>query len=174
VSFGFAQQTPQTSSALYDPELHLFVDNSGLKRSWQMNRVLGLPERLPRPVLVADKPWEIGPQRVIFNYGGFGSVIYDPEYKKFRMWYSVISWTGDTQAAPPLMCYAESVDGLHWTKPSLGLVDYKGSRDNNIVYSYLTDGEVHQRYLFAVFRDESEKDPPNATRVLDGFKPRSV
>src|SRR5690606_22457262 len=29
--------------------------------------------------------------------------------------------------------YAESVDGINWTKPSLGLVEYNGGRDNNLV-----------------------------------------
>ena len=31
------------------------------------------------------------------------------------------------------ICYATSEDGVHWTKPDLGLVDYGGSRHNNIV-----------------------------------------
>ena len=29
---------------------------------------------------------------------------------------------------------AESPDGVHWTKPKLGLVDFKGSRQNNLVW----------------------------------------
>jgi len=31
------------------------------------------------------------------------------------------------------ICYAESDDGIHWTKPELGLVEFAGSRKNNIV-----------------------------------------
>jgi len=31
-------------------------------------------------------------------------------------------------------CYAESRDGIHFTKPSLGLYEFMGSTDNNIVY----------------------------------------
>jgi len=109
---GGALLTPQTSDALYDAGLHLFPDNTGVERSWQMSRVLGVPERLSGPLLVPDKPWEMGPQRMIFLYGGTGSVIYDPQFKKFRMWYGVISFTGDTPSTPPLLCYAESDDGL--------------------------------------------------------------
>src|SRR5262249_43829453 len=30
------------------------------------------------------------------------------------------------------MCYAESTDGVHWTKPDLGLVELKGNTHNNI------------------------------------------
>ena len=154
-----SRQTAQSSTALYDPELHLFADNSGIERTWQMSRVLGLPDRLPGPLVVPDKPWETGPHRMMFAYGGTGSVIFDPDYGKFRMWYGVITWTGDSQSDPPLMCYAESEDGIHWKKPSLGLIDYKGSKENNIVYSYLTDDNPPRRYQFAVFRDEVEKDP---------------
>lgn len=40
------------------------------------------------------------------------------------------------QPGPPLEhnagCYYESTDGVHWTKPSLGLCDFHGSADNNI------------------------------------------
>ena len=30
-------------------------------------------------------------------------------------------------------CYAESVDGIHWTKPKLGLYEVAGSKENNVV-----------------------------------------
>jgi hypothetical protein len=33
------------------------------------------------------------------------------------------------------LCYAESPDGVHWTKPDLGLVEFRGSRRNNILIS---------------------------------------
>ena len=32
-----------------------------------------------------------------------------------------------------ILCYAESTDGIHWTKPDLGLVEWNGSRENNIL-----------------------------------------
>lgn len=31
------------------------------------------------------------------------------------------------------LCYAVSEDGVNWRKPELGLVEYEGSRRNNIV-----------------------------------------
>lgn len=31
------------------------------------------------------------------------------------------------------VCYAESSDGLHWERPDLGLVEFRGSRNNNLV-----------------------------------------
>ena len=35
---------------------------------------------------------------------------------------------------PELMCYAESRDGITWTKPDLGLIEFEGSKKNNIVW----------------------------------------
>ena len=40
---------------------------------------------------------------------------------------------------PALTYYAESEDGVHWVKPELGLVDWMGSKANNIVLSTNTD-----------------------------------
>jgi hypothetical protein len=50
-------------------------------------------------------------------------------------------------------CYAESRDGIHWTRPSLGLVEFQGSRDNNIVLK----GHSH---AFSPFKDRNPKAPP--------------
>jgi len=65
----------------------------------------------------------------------YGSVIREEE--KFRMWYVAagedrVKRTGP-RSSPWRVAYAESRDGVHWNKPSLGLVDYLGSRDNNLV-----------------------------------------
>ena len=64
---------------------------------------------------------------------------------KYRMWYVAedrdnlenygrSSWERltDRNLASQL-AYAESDDGIRWTKPSLGLIEYRGSRDNNLV-----------------------------------------
>jgi hypothetical protein len=50
------------------------------------------------------------------------------EGEKLRMWY--ICRDADNQ---PNVAYAESTDGVTWTKPNLGIVDYHGSTDNNLV-----------------------------------------
>ncbi|MBM4084630.1 MAG: hypothetical protein FJ272_07555 [Planctomycetes bacterium] len=60
---------------------------------------------------------------------------------EFHLWY--IGSQGQTRvlyvggAGPSAddksLCYATSDDGIHWDKPNLGLVEYKGSKDNNLV-----------------------------------------
>jgi len=74
------------------------------------------------PVLKLDKPWEfrIDPYTSLHRVDG-----------KYRYWYEVEDTSGTDSR---ILCYAESDDGLKWTKPELGLVDWQSNRKNNIVY----------------------------------------
>ena len=54
------------------------------------------------------------------------------------------------------MHYTTSTDGEHWEKPSLGLYEWNGSKDNNIVCD--PEGDGHQR-PFHIIRDQSDPDP---------------
>ena len=64
--------------------------------------------------------------------------------------------------------YAESPDGIHWTKPNLGLAEFQGSRDNNILPAgeYVPthydpyEPDPDKRYK-KVVRRESSIDPKN-------------
>jgi hypothetical protein len=56
---------------------------------------------------------------------------------------------------PELVCYAESPDGVHWTKPDLGLVEFRGSTRNNILWN---GPGTHN---FAPFRDTRPGCPPD-------------
>lgn len=55
---------------------------------------------------------------------------------KFRMWYLGMFETKIKAGQAPgwwrPMCYAESTDGVNWTKPNLGLVEFNGNKQNNI------------------------------------------
>jgi len=54
---------------------------------------------------------------------------------RFRMWYLGMfeeTWDHRTTGWWRPMCYAESEDGVHWRRPELGLVEFDGSRANNI------------------------------------------
>ncbi|GIT29989.1 MAG: hypothetical protein Ct9H300mP1_20350 [Planctomycetaceae bacterium] len=39
-----------------------------------------------------------------------------------------------TNSHPEFYCYAESHDGIRWTKPDLGFVEFNGSKKNNIIW----------------------------------------
>jgi hypothetical protein len=75
------------------------------------------------PVLRFDKPWEGA-------FCGYCTLVRDGQ--RYLLYYR-----GKPTAAPDgqgeVTCLAESEDGIDWTKPQLGLIEWSGSRDNNIV-----------------------------------------
>jgi len=54
------------------------------------------------------------------------------------------------------VCYAESADGLHWNKPNLGICEWEGSLDNNIIFNPKTLPVLDN---FMVFRDDNPACP---------------
>ena len=72
-------------------------------------------------VLVADQPWE-GTSSGYFTIFGDGD--------RYRMYYR---GAHRSPAHREVTCYAESSDGINWSRPDLGLFEFDGSRDNNIV-----------------------------------------
>ena len=51
----------------------------------------------------------------------------------YGAWHYVMGGGRINYPHPYFVCYAESSDGKRWTKPALGLVEFEGTRDNNIV-----------------------------------------
>ncbi len=101
------------------------------------------------PILEADRPWEQGADP------GWVQVMEDEG--RYRMWYGI-----GTEGEPDAICYAESEDGLAWTKPELGLFEVGGSSANNVVWQ--GRGAVH----FSVFKDPTA--PPEARYRCWTFK----
>ncbi len=70
------------------------------------------------------------------NYGcsTYGSVIQDQG--SFRMWYQTWPWAppvkGENFLDSMYVGYAESDDGYEWKRPDLGIVDFNGSKRNNL------------------------------------------
>ena len=86
----------------------------------------------PKPaeaVLKCDRPWE-----GISTIGGHVIKI----GQTYRMNYMARTKADDVL----LDCLAESQDGIHWTKPNLGLVEVAGSRENNVLGMRLRKSHV--------------------------------
>lgn len=69
-----------------------------------------------------------------FGVQFYGSVVRDGD--RYRMWYVAVD--SELEKDPRSVqiwrpAYAESRDGIHWTKPELGLVEYRGDRRNNLI-----------------------------------------
>src|SRR5438552_2297850 len=107
------------------------AEMDGLKRTWHQGK--------PRTeiALTEREPWEQ-------NLHLYGSVLYDPETKLYKMWYQ-----GNPDRGA--IYYAESKDGKAWEKPKLGLFTIKGRKDNNCV--------VYGGELPNVFLDPRAADP---------------
>lgn len=130
-----AHRDETRSSNHNDPDLHLVVDDDELERVENLQRIVSRPKKHPTPVLVADKPWEGERAQA------WGSVILEPD-GRLRIWYFAFN----TQRRANELdrggyALAESRDGIHWEKPSLGVVEFRGSKDNNLFYTCAPDGK---------------------------------
>jgi len=103
----------------------LFIDEFLIASSRNVTLTMNPPHQIFEPILVADKPWEIQ------GIGAYNTVLKEGE--KFRMWYDALFIGGLPQEGARRLCYAESTDGINWHKPVLGLVEFDGSKENNIV-----------------------------------------
>jgi len=102
-------------------ERQLFIDDRFIAESRGVELVVNRPHVTGEKLIVCDKPWEQ------FYAGGYMSVVQEGDL--LRMWYEC----GDQDKFGGV-AYAFSTDGgATWTKPSLGVIEYRGSTDNNLV-----------------------------------------
>ena len=106
---------------------------------------------IPRDVAVRhDAPWEGAGS-------GYHTVIRDGElYRMYHRGSALGVKDGKLRIGKQVYCYAESKDGIAWTKPNLGLHEHEGSTNNNII---LTGLGVHN---FAPFLDTNPDCRPEA------------
>lgn len=108
--------------------------------------------RLHKPVrrevlLTMDAPWE-GKYTTMF------STVYAEG--KWRMYYNTV-----ISPKEKFVCYAESDDAITWVRPNLGMIDFHGSKENNIIL----DVEAVKAFDFngfdnlSVFYDENPECP---------------
>jgi len=83
----------------------------------------------PRPSGVAlqyDRPWE----------GEFSFVpIVINDGDTYHMYYRALPPWKKNEPLVESTCYAVSDDGIHWTKPNLGLIELMGSKKNNAIFA---------------------------------------
>ncbi len=122
---------------------YLLVNRSIIEKIENAELEVGSVNKHPQnPLLVEDKPWE----KRFDNF--YGNVTYDEEEGLFKWWYSPFIVDHSSQGMsfeqrkveykPPPgremgICYAISKDGIIWEKPNLGIVEFEGSMENNIM-----------------------------------------
>jgi hypothetical protein len=130
----------------------LMVDRHLIDKMTDVRLVLHHPT--PREiVLVHDKPWE-------GSGTGYHSVFQDGDLYRmyYKGWQLTVNSKKLVQPHSLVTCYAESRDGIHWKKPELGLFDFNGSKQNNIVLASAKIGKVNaDAGHIAMFKDDNPR-----------------
>ena len=138
----------------------LVFDDAIIEDAWRMKRVLHQPLKwFKNPVIYKTEPWEA-------EAVGHPTVFYDSDYGCYRSWYMSYSeknyYSRGETGIIHFMCYAESKDGLYWTKPLLSVCDFPGFNKTNVVYC----GANGKTARGQVFKDEKEKDPEKRYKMV--------
>ncbi len=106
-----------------DGHRELFVDDYLIDK--QSGTTLELQQPREREIVfVHDAPWE-------GSTSTYHTIIKDGDI--YRMYYRGGGWDEANKKSnhAETFCYAESKDGIHWTRPDLGIVEFEGSKKNN-------------------------------------------
>ena len=152
---------------------YLLLDSRVIESKENVHLTVGVAHKdKNNPLFKEDKPWE--PR---FD-NPYSSVIYDEEEKIYKCWYSIFIKSGSRGYFPGEglpsdkrawvkwregrrgfgVCYATSKDGIHWEKPELWLIDFNGSKKNNIVIEF--------NHGVAVMKDLHETDPQKRYKAI--------
>ncbi len=150
-------------------------DSAVVKYTRKLSFKVENPTKWPEGPLFGEEYFSPQPKRWEPRYdNGYPNVFYDPEKGCYRCYYSLfsidpyseavaLSQRPRTRYAPGKgrevsLAYAESMDGRHWQKPALGLVEFEGNKDNNLI--------VRGVHGTSVFYDAKEREPARRYKML--------
>ncbi|MGE3316641.1 MAG: hypothetical protein AB7O26_16105 [Planctomycetaceae bacterium] len=139
----------------------LFVDG------YLIDKLNGVKLTLSRPTdegvaIRFDKPWE-------GLFCGYCTIIKDGEL--YRCYYRGMHTAGTDGSEEECTCYAESKDGIHWTKPNLGLFEMHGTRENNVILTKAAPAT----HNFSPFLDtRPDVSPSERFKALGGTSPKGL
>jgi hypothetical protein len=174
---------------MHDPALHLFIDDHHVRNAVALKRVLHPFEQSHEPIL----------DDIDGRMLAWGCIIH--ENGRYRLWYQSAAsvpvhemqlagvWgrgsefgffpdrfpgaIRETQTST--ISYAESEDGLKWSRPSLGLFEWRGSKANNIVFdgssaSAQFNGMLTNMDSVTVVRDEQDANPAGRYKMINHWE----
>ena len=145
---------------MYDPHLHLLIDDCEIDYRRGLTRFIESPQRLSMaPVLEPEKPWEGE------SISLWGSVY--REAGEFRMWY--LGNGGPSGPYATSVCYASSADGIHWTRGAFEHVSHPTADRNNLVFREEGAPELRRCHPFTVLIDPEETDGDRRFKFLGFF-----
>jgi hypothetical protein len=161
--------------------LQLFVDNGIIEYTNFVTRTMHQPTKHEgNPILRKDQPWEVLPY-----LRNNTNVEWDPDEKIFKCWYEDLAWDYDEfmrlerleagkkgkevaaivsfeKTIENRLLYAESTDGINWTKPGLDYRTIDGQK-TNICLGNAEDGKVHSP---TILRDPIDQDPAGRYKAM--------
>jgi len=175
-----------------DADLYLFIDDHWIEKQQGVTRIYNQAQPLDQPIIAPDDP------RTDQDCA-WGNVIRDAD-GKFRLWYCTMTM-GHNAAGPHEMAaagvwgrgadlafrprseadrpdiesmlgkYAESDDGIVWRKPNVGLISYRGNKDNNVILtgqraSDQTQGALTNFDGYTILRDDRETNPDRRYKMV--------
>ena len=179
----FIKENKQSNITPQKREKYLVLDSRIIESTKNAKLTIGeVRKEKSNPLFVEDRTWEPRYDNMYPN------VIYDEEENLYKCWYCPFivdqrttktvqekrnpSVTPYMSARPAgreeAMLYATSADGINWTKPNLGIVNFNGNSNNNIVSRGLSGA--------GVIKDELEKLPGRRYKAFycsnSGYKMR--
>lgn len=134
---------------------HVFIDGRFLEASHHVELIMHPARKTSERTLVPDRPWEGT------RLGNYNNVLKIDD--TYHLWY--VTRNG--------LCYARSHDGITWEKPALGLTEFNGSRDNNIILGSGANGITEWSSEGMIFHDPTAPADERfryATRISDEHK----
>ena len=147
---------------------YLLLDSRIVEKTTGVRLVLGTVQKHPgNPLFKEDRPWEVRFDNLYPN------VVLDIRDGIYRCWYSPFIVDAVVHETPPEqrgkvryqpreremgICHAASRDGIHWEKPALGLVEFAGSKYNNIV--------LKGPHGSGVFFDSADPNPARRYKMI--------
>ena len=179
----FIKENKQSNITPQRREKYLVLDSRIIESTKNAKLTIGeVRKEKSNPLFVEDRTWEPRYDNMYPN------VIYDEEENLYKCWYCPFivdqrttethpdrrkpSLTQYMDARPAgreeALLYATSKDGINWTKPNLGIVNFNGNSNNNIVSRGLSGA--------GVIKDELEKLPGRRYKAFycsnSGYKMR--
>lgn len=107
----------------------VFIDGRFMAEATNVTLEVHPPRKTGEWTIKPEHAWEQG------GVGPYSNALFDGQ--TYHFWYHVmddVQW--DQGRTNGCICYARSSDGIHWEKPALGLVAYRGDWSNNIVVGH--------------------------------------
>ena len=147
----------------------LLLDSAIVSKTSNMALKVGEVTKHPaNPLFGEDHSWE----RRFDNL--YGNISFDREKGWYKCWYSpfIVAHSAQGMSLSKRLevpfdahedqemgvCYAQSRDGVNWEKPDLGLVEFAGSRQNNLVMR-----KVHGA---GIFQDDNDENPDRRYKAI--------